>query len=132
MDKFLCKRNNGLGLIEDFFTDFLNDGWQERSFFQDAAHYFIDEKTKEVVIIAQAPGFTKEDISIEVDATGITITGEITNEETKKKLGEKKFSYKMRKLGIDAKTVDANLSNGILEIRLKNPETKDSKKIPIK
>jgi HSP20 family molecular chaperone IbpA len=135
MGNLALRNSSGLGLIDDFFSDFFNDRWNLKrniDSYQDPAHYFFDEKTKEYVITVQAPGFSKKEINIEVDAGGISIEGELQDEELKRRIGNKSFSYKMRKPGIDENSINANLENGILEVRFKPSDKKDLKKIEIK
>jgi HSP20 family molecular chaperone IbpA len=135
MENKLALRNQGISLFDDFFfNDFFNNNWLKKidwDYSAEPAHYFFDEENKQMVITVQAPGFSKEDIQIDIDATGITIEGELKNEELKKRIGEKKFSYKMRKFGIDSKSVEAKLQDGILEIKFKSQESKTQKRITI-
>ena len=135
MENKLALRNQGMSLFDDFFfNDFFNNNWLKKidwDYSTEPAHYFFDEENKQMIITVQAPGFSKEDIQIDIDATGITIEGELKNEELKKRIGEKKFSYKMRKFGIDSKSVEAKLQDGILEIKFKSQESKTQKRIAI-
>lgn len=94
------------------------------------AEYDYDSDTKEHVITIQAPGFKKEEIKIEVTNRGITFTGEIKDE--KRKTARKKFSYASGKTGIDPNSVDAKLEDGILTVKFKTDQEKNSKIIEIK
>ena len=133
MNKLALRNHAGLSLLDDFFTDFWDIGWNiRREYDQEPAHYFYDEKSKEHTITIPAPGFSRDNIQIEVDGTGIKIEGELKNEELQKRIGNKKFSYHMMKLGVDPKSVEAQLTDGILEIKLKTQESKTTKKIEIK
>lgn len=124
-------KNSKPALFNDLFDVFDNNFWLNRNFsdyHHTPASYNYDEETKDHVITVQAPGFKKEDINIEVDNRGITLKGEIND----KRIGEKKFHYEMKKFGIDSKTVDASLEDGILSIKFKTEKEKSSKKIAIK
>jgi HSP20 family molecular chaperone IbpA len=118
---------------EDFFNfDSIFDRFwlDHRNHYPERAKYYYDEEKKEHVILAQAAGFKKDDIEVEVDDTGIYLNGNI-KEENKNRFGERKFSYRLGKPGIDTKTVDAVLEDGILTIKFKTKEEKISKKIEI-
>ena len=131
----LRNQSNGLSLIDNIFSDFFNDNWLSFSEIknQEPAYYFYDEKTGEYTITAQAPGFSREDIELEVVDDGIKLVGEIKNEDLKKRIGEKKFSYFMKVKNVNYKDVEAKLENGILEVKFKTKEKdKISKKIEIK
>jgi len=132
MNNLAIKSRLPFNRIEEFFNDFFDWDLKASSYYQEPANYFFDEETKEYVINVQAPGFKREEIEIETDPTGISINGEIKDEDVKKRIGSKRFSYKMKRLGIDSESVQASLENGILEIRLKIAENKETKKIPIK
>lgn len=123
-------------LFEDAFDSFFdNNFWMNRNlngYSYEPATYRYDEENKEHVITVQAPGFKKENVDIEVDSRGISLKGEITDEAVKGRIGEKKFHYVMKKTGIDSKTVDATLEDGILSIKFKTEKEKTAKKIAIK
>ena len=135
-NKLALRNQGGLSLFNDpFFSNFFGNSLFKNlawDYVQEPAHYFYDEDSKQTVITVQAPGFAKEDIQIDVDATGISISGELNNEELKKRIGDKAFSYKMKRFGIDSKSVEAKLQDGILEIRFKTQESKTQKRIEIK
>jgi len=119
---------NNLSLVDDLFDTFIRT-WDDR---QELSSYYYDEQAKDHVITIQAPGFKKDDIEIEVDNKGISIKGEIKDEKTKGRLRRNTFHYEMTHYGIDSKTADAALEDGILTIKFKNEKDKLSKKIEIK
>lgn len=123
-------------LFNDLFDSFFdNNFWLNRNlneYSYEPATYNYDEKNKEHLITVQTPGFKKDDIQIEVDNKGIILKGEIKNEDIKKRVGQKKFNYEMKKTGIDSKTVEASLDDGILLIKFKTEKEKSAKKIEIK
>lgn len=130
------RRNPGLlgDLLESFFADTHNDfDFDFLPVRKSEATYDFDEKTREHNITVQAPGFKKEDIKIEVDNQGISLSGEIKDESIKGRVSQQKFSYFLRKPGINDDTVDAKLEDGILSVKFKTEkEKKTSKTIEIK
>ena len=120
------------GLLDSFFD---NNFWLDRSlneYSYEPATYHYDEENKEHVINVQVPGFKKENIEVEVDNTGISLKGEITDETLKGRVGNKKFHYVMKKMGIDSKNVDASLEDGILLVKFKTTKEKTSKRIEVR
>lgn len=79
-----------------------------------------------------APGFKKDDIEIEVDNSGLIISGEIKNDNTKNKIHRSKFNYVMRKKEIDPDSIQGSLEDGILEVKFKTDKERSSKIIKIK
>jgi HSP20 family molecular chaperone IbpA len=119
--------NNSLNdLMEELLTDYVpsTNGNYVNSYF--------DEDNKEHVIYVPAPGFKKDDIEVEVDTEKIRVHGKIRDKKMIKRLGEKEISFYKRYKGIDTETVNAELIDGILEVRFKTNEHKDLKKIKVK
>ena len=124
---------------DDLLNRFLNDDyWSLNSIFTDdvpklETDRYYDKETDENVISLSLPGFTKEDISVEINKDMLVISGEIKNEKTKKFISQNKFSYSYSTNNIDVEDIKASMENGILEIRSK-PLKKFgiSKKIEIK
>lgn len=112
--------------------DFLDSFWGETITYSENAKYKYDDEAKEHIVVVEAPGFTKDDIEIEVDNKGMNLKGEIKSEEIKEKISKDKFSYLLKKSQIDSKTVKATLENGILEVKFKTEKEKSTKKIEIK
>lgn len=135
MENKLALKNQAISLFDDFFfNDFFDNNWIKRietNYYQDSVHSFFDEENNQMVITVEAPGFSKEEIEVDTDGTGLSIKGELKNEELKKRIGEKNFSYKIKKIGIDPKSIQAKLKDGILEVRYKSQESKSQKRIEI-
>ena len=124
---------------DDLLNHFLNDDyWSLSSIFKDdmpklESDRYYDKDTNENVISLSLPGFTKEDISVEIDKDMLVIAGEIKNEKTKKFISQNKFSYSYSTNNIDVDNINASMENGILEIRTKPLKKINlSKKIEIK
>lgn len=122
----------GSNFLDSFFD---NNYWLNRnldSYEQGMASSYFDDEKKEHCIVVQVPGFKKEDIEIEVNHQGISLKGEIKDESIKKRIGSKKFHYEMKKYGIDSKSVNAELKDGILNVKFKIEKEKNSRTIEIK
>jgi HSP20 family protein len=92
------------------------------------------EGKEEVVLKAEVPGLSKEDLKIDLTDSMITISGEKKKEEEVK---EEAYTYSERSYGsfsrslqlpcaVKADKVKATFKNGILEVKL--PKTEDAKK----
>lgn len=94
-------------LSEDQFVDFIDE----------------DEYLK---IIVEVPGFTKDNLAINIDETGseITLVGTAKNRELNKTI---KLPSK-----IEAKTTKSTIKNGVLEIRSKKKSENTSNKFQVK
>jgi HSP20 family protein len=90
-----------------------------------------DEEKGEYSIFVEAPGFSKDEINVELENGRIVIDGEIKNEEVKNKIGAKSFRFVEYQRDIDKKSLNASLKDGILTITFKLSTT-PSKKVEIK
>jgi len=92
------------------------------------------EGKDEVVLKAEVPGLSKEDLKIDLTDSMVTISGEKKKEEEVK---EEAYTYSERSYGsfsrslqlpcaVKADKVKATFKNGILEVKL--PKTDDAKK----
>jgi len=115
--------------IPSIFDNFFNDSWFNH--YQKPAYMEWDEDGNGGTIMIEAPGFSKDDIKIESDSNGITITGEVTDENMKNRLRQTSFSYVLRRSDIDPEDVDAKLDNGILTLGVKKAKDKLSRVIEI-
>jgi HSP20 family protein len=121
-------------LLEKFLND---DFWNLSTVFTDEfpkleTDRYYDKDSGEYVISMSLPGFTKEDISVEIENDMLVIKGEIKNEKTKKFISQNKFSYSYSTNNLNVDTTNASMENGILEIRSKPvKELNVSKKIAI-
>jgi len=101
----------------------------------------IREEDDKYVVDIEAPGMSKDDISIEVDNGFLTISGkrELKN-ETKKEdyiviessFGSFERKFKLPK-NVDLENIDAKFENGLVELVIpKNEEKSSVKKIELK
>src|SRR5438477_9346864 len=89
----------------------------------------------ELIVRADLPGLTKDDVKVEVADNAITIEGERRGEKEEKREGyyrsECSYGKFYRRLplpeGVDVKDADASFSNGVLEVKMKAPEHKKQK-----
>ena len=127
-------RDSG-SLIDRFLND---DFWNFNSIFSDEfprieSDRYYDKDANEYVISLSLPGFTKDDISVDIENDMLVIKGEIKNEKTKKFISQNKFSYSYSTNNLDIDTIAASMENGILEIRSKPiKELNITKKIEVK
>lgn len=94
-----------------------------------------------LVLTAELPGLTADDVDVSLDGDVLIIKGEKTDErevsETDRYVHERTFGSFYRRLtvpdGVSAKAIDANFENGILTVQVTLPEVKEiePKKIPV-
>lgn len=125
----LALRHQGNRGIPSIFDDFFADNWFSQ--YQKPAYMEWDDEENKGTITIEAPGFTKEDIKIESNSDGISITGEVKDENIKNRLRQTSFSYILRRSDLDTKNVEAKLENGILTINMKKAKDKLSRVIEI-
>jgi len=88
------------------------------------AEVMIDKDKNELIITAEMPGVSKEDIKISATEDSITLRA-----ETAKRRYYKEFPLEVK---IDPDTAKANYNNGVLEIKAKLKETPREKGVNIK
>ena len=94
----------------------------------------VYEEKDDVVIKAEIPGLSKEDISVQVTDSTLTIKGEKKREEEVKENDyyrcERSFGAFTRAVNlpseVKAEQVKASFKNGVLEVRM--PKTEEAKK----
>jgi HSP20 family protein len=94
----------------------------------------VYEDKDDVVVKAETPGLSKEDIHVEVTDSTLTIKGEKKREETIKDdeyyCCERSFGSFTRSVDlpceVKAEQVKASMKNGVLEVRM--PKTEEAKK----
>jgi HSP20 family protein len=93
------------------------------------------ERDGRLIVRAELPGLTKDDVEVEISDDAITIEGERRGERDEKREGyyrsERSYGKFYRRLplpqGIDAKDASATFSNGVLEIDLPAPRRVEEK-----
>lgn len=97
------------------------------------------ETDDHLVLRADLPGMSEDDVNIEIKDNALTVTGERKAEHEEGHEGfyrvERAFGAFSRSLslpeGIDADAVTANVDHGVLEVRIPKPEERQPKRIPI-
>jgi len=94
-----------------------------------------DETGDAYVVRAELPGMKPDDVNIELRGNELRITGEVTEETSGKTLRHRhgKFAYRATlPADADADKVDAQLTDGILTVRLPKATEAQTRKIEIK
>jgi len=95
----------------------------------------VFQREGQMVIRADLPGLTRDDIKVEVTNDAITIDGERKQEHEESEKGyyrsERSYGRFSRRVplpeGVNADTATANFRNGVLEITMAAPEAKERK-----
>jgi HSP20 family protein len=94
-----------------------------------------EETDDSYVIRAELPGMKRDDIDIEVRGNELRITGEVTEDKSGKTLRHRqgKFAYRATlPTDADADKADAQLSDGVLTVRLPKATQAQTRKVEIK
>lgn len=138
-------RKYNYGFLDDNFNDFYN---MIDSFFgeSDRRNSLLNNSTFKVDIkedkdsykvLAEMPGFSKDDINIELHDDKLTLSVEKTEQKDESNDDEKyihrerrssKMSRTMHFENIDPENIEANLSDGLLEIKLPKINKDNSRK----
>jgi HSP20 family protein len=97
------------------------------------------ETDRHLVLKADLPGLSEEDVQIEVADNVLTISGERKAESEERKEGyyrlERAFGSFSRSLtlpeGADADKIEANFDNGVLEVKVPKPEEVKPRRVSI-
>lgn len=97
------------------------------------------ETDDSLVLRADLPGVTEEDVAIEIQDGVLTISGERRADDEEKGEGfhrvERAFGRFSRSLALPQGTnpdrVDANFDNGVLEVRMPKPEERKPRRVQI-
>ena len=97
------------------------------------------ETDKEIVYAFDLPGIAEDKISIEVDDSSLTVTGE--RERTDEVRGENMYRFERRfgafsrtiglPQGVSERDINADYRDGVLEVRVTKPEEPKPRKIQI-
>lgn len=138
-----CRQNN----IDRFFDGFFNDisaPFFGHSLRQDntpaqGLHVDIYEQDNMIVVDADMPGISKEDINIDVKGKLVTLGYERKDENEvkeehlyrkEKRYGKFERTFSMP-FEIDAEKVNAKYENGVLKLEIEKPEKQQKKQIEI-
>ena len=99
----------------------------------------LAETEDQLVLRADLPGLTEDDVDIEIKDGVLTVTGERKAEHEEKSEGyhrvERAFGSFSRSLslpqGIDAGAVSASFDRGVLEVRIPKPEERKATRVEI-
>lgn len=94
------------------------------------------EREGQLVIRADLPGLSKDDVNVEMNEDAITISGERRNENEEQREGyyrsERSYGSFYRQIplseGVKAEDAQATFRNGVLEITLKAPQLQSQKR----
>src|SRR6185295_12122539 len=98
------------------------------------------ETESHYVLRADLPGLGEGDVSIELEDTVLTVSGERKSEHEEKKEGfhrvERSFGTFRRSLtlpdGVNADAIAATFDKGVLEVRIPKPEERKPRRVEIK
>jgi HSP20 family protein len=93
------------------------------------------EEGGQLIVRADLPGLTKDDVNVEIDSDAITIEGERRSEEKENREGyyrtERSYGKFYRRVplpdGVEAENADATFRDGVLEITMDAPKRTESK-----
>jgi len=99
------------------------------------------ERENQIVLRADLPGLTKEDVKVELANDGITIEGERKNEHEEERAGlyrsERSYGKFLRRIpvpeGVNLENAQATFDNGVLEITMSapKPEARKARRLEI-
>jgi HSP20 family protein len=120
-------------LFSSFFDD---DGGTNRRW---APAMDLVERDDHLVLKADLPGLSEDDVRIEVQDHVLTVSGDRKTEHEDKREGyyrmERAFGSFARSVtlpeGIDADKIDASFDKGVLEVRIPKPEERKPRRITI-
>lgn len=94
-----------------------------------------EEEAEDAYIVrAELPGISSENVDIELEGNELSITGELGEERRGKALGHRtgRFSYRTTlPSGTDSENIEADLSDGILTVRIPKSDEGKRRKIEI-
>ena len=102
-----------------------------------AAEVDVYENVNELLLVADLPGVSKENLSIQVDAETLTIEGRRAEAPAGSLLSTEYRPFDFRRTftvpqGIDRDRIEAELDAGVLRLHLPKEERGKPRKIPIR
>src|SRR3954452_22647827 len=97
------------------------------------------ETDDHLVLRADLPGLSRDDVNIEVKDSVLTVSGERKAEQEERADGyfrvERAFGSFSRSLslphGVDSSSIDANFTDGVLEVRVPKPEERKPHRVEV-
>jgi HSP20 family protein len=125
------------GEMNRLFNSFFDEGTEARRRWAPAVDLL--EREDSLVLKADLPGLTEDDVQIELRDNVLTIAGERKAEHEDQKNGyyrvERSFGRFARSLqlpeGVDADRISASFHNGVLEVTIPKPEERQPRRIEI-
>ena len=127
--------------MDRMFEGFGVPGWDRFSLSTFSPQIDIVEKNGKLILRADLPGLTKDDVKVELTDDAIIIDGERKYEHAENEKGiyrsERSYGSFHREIplpeGVKTDTATANFKNGVLEVTVDAPQaTKNRRKIEIK
>ena len=122
--------------LDDLFAGFFGGNWPAMGV-SEGTHMFwpraeMSLKDGEHILQLEVPGFKPEEVEVNVTGNTLSIRGEQKAEGEKKEQSQRCFSYSYTlPETMEVDKVKANLSHGILEVRMPASSKLAGKKIPI-
>lgn len=100
----------------------------------------VFQRGDDLVIQADLPGMTKDDVTVDISGDAIVVRGERRSEHEEEDEGyyrsERSYGSFYRTIplpeGVDAENAEANFRNGVLEITMPAPERAERRRIEIR
>lgn len=136
------RTNKGAGVFDELFSDFFSPfAMPGQTVLQDRMNLKVDiyEKDNTIIINAELPGMSKEDISVDIKGKLVTLGGERKSDEEIKEENsyrrERSYGRFERTFTLPFEVSDDNVkatyTNGILKLEIPRPEDQVAKKITI-
>jgi HSP20 family protein len=127
------------GEMNRLFNSFFDEGGSNGSQRRWAPAVDLVEREDSLVLKADLPGMSEEDVQIEVRDSVLTISGERKSEHDEKENGyyrvERSYGRFSRSLqlphGVDAAGIGASFDQGVLEVTIPKPEERKPRRIEI-
>jgi HSP20 family protein len=121
------------------FNSFFDEGGEGKMTRRWAPAIDLLEREDSLVLKADLPGLSEDDVKIEVRDNVLRISGERRADFEDKQNGyyrvERAFGSFSRSLtlpeGVDADKIDASFDNGVLEVKIPKPEERKPRRIEI-
>lgn len=133
-----------MAAMDRWMDHFVNQFWggsNGETFFGSVPATDVHETENEIVVKAELPGFSPDQIDIRLEGNVLTLKGQATSEQERKDEGqvhlrERRMSSFQRSFalpsGVDADKAEANFENGVLTLKLPKREDARARHIAVK